>query len=73
MILLKRTQELSENDWEALKDLACEKFGKEEYLDLLGRHEESLPRTQLQETPMFMRKNLVLAALKKEENGGRGD
>jgi hypothetical protein len=51
MILLKRTQELSKDDWDTLRATACERFGSETYLALLRRQDEILPRHKSQEAP----------------------
>jgi hypothetical protein len=73
MILLQHTQELSKTDWTTLKSMACEKFGGERHLDLLKRHDRITPRPKAREAPSFARKNVLFAAMKEEENGGRGD
>jgi hypothetical protein len=73
MILLQRTQELSKEDWGALTRGVCEKFGETEYFDLLRRHDENLPKPHTQEAPVFMRTNILLAAIKEEEKSGRED
>jgi hypothetical protein len=73
LILLQRTQEISKEDWNTLKQGACERFGEKEYLDLLRKHDESLPRIRAQEAPTFVKTNVLLAAIKEEEKGGRED
>jgi hypothetical protein len=71
MFILQRTRDISKEDWNTLKSVACDRFGKKEYLELLKYHDDDLPKPRSQEAPVFAKKNLLLAAMKAEEVGGR--
>jgi hypothetical protein len=73
MILLQRTQELPKEDWDVLRKLTEDQFGKEEFGQLLKMEDAETPKPKAQEAPTFWRKNLILAALRREESGGSCD
>jgi hypothetical protein len=71
MILLQRTQELPKEPWSILKQDACTQFGEKEFQDLLRAHDDSIPKPKAQEAPIFLKTNIILAAIREEEKGSR--
>jgi hypothetical protein len=73
MVLLQRTQELTKSDWEALRADAIARFGSVQYAQMLeevGNTMNPIPRPV---APPVGPQNILLAALKAEENrGGEG-
>jgi hypothetical protein len=70
LIMLQRTQGLLKEDWEALKAEAEKQFGSQRFLELLREQDVVIAKPKAQEAPTFWRKNLIVAAMKKEESGG---
>jgi hypothetical protein len=68
MILLQRTRELEVHEWRAIREQAYERFGKEEYKELLQSRAELIPEVPKGSVPRFERKKVMFGAMKEEQD-----